>query len=123
MLDVLHVLFEEDTVAASREQYEVRRQFRTIIYPDMYGIDYAFAKKEEAPAERNQSYGNMAPVDEAPAVSGPTPTPARRRVLTPGGNHVAAQRSMVHKPYIPPTDMDIGANPFRPFQGLDAPLF
>jgi hypothetical protein len=129
MLDVLHYLLEEDTAVSSEHLATTRDRFRTNLYPDFFDKEYAFSHagyendkkstRQQVPAGPDpQSYGNMAPLPGGPTY---------QRTLTPGGNHLSAagaEQRMVHKPYIPPTSMDVGVAPdWAPIPGLkEAPM-
>jgi hypothetical protein len=102
MLDVVHYLFEEDLVAASVEQAKARSQIRKSIYRDWYGADYKFAINDGT----------------AGGAAGGTGT----SVVPADGRAHADTSEFTHKPYIPPTDTEIGPDPTRPFKGLEAPL-
>jgi len=104
MLDVVHYLFEEDLAAVSGEQAKARSQIRTQVYRDWYGVEYKFPMRGSGDAGGTAG-GN----------AGTSVVPSDGR--TPSGSS-----GMTHKPYIPPTDMEIGPDPTRPFKGLEAPL-
>jgi hypothetical protein len=105
MLDVMYYLLEEDSVPASGDVAKARSQFRTNFYRDFLNRTYRFPVN--GGEERSAS-------DEI----GGTGT----SVVPSDGRTSARPQGLTHKPYIPPTDLDIGANPHKPFSGLDAPL-
>lgn len=103
MLDVIHFLLEEDVVTATSEQSKNRTEFRRRVYGDLYDQTYKFGSRS------GSSTGDQI---------GGTGT----SIVPRDGRPSAGSQGMVHKPYIPPTDMDIGPDPSRPFKGLDGPL-
>lgn len=106
MLDVMYYLLEEDSVPVSGDVAKARSQFRINFYRDFLGRTYRFPVNG---GDRGRSNS-----DEI----GGTGTS-----IVPGDGRTSAQpQGMTHKPYIPPTDMSVGANPHKPFAGLDAPL-
>jgi hypothetical protein len=109
MLDVMYYLLEEDTIPATPELAKARSHFRTNFYRDFLDRTYRFAIKDTG-----SSAGGHSTSDEI----GGTGT----SVVPQDGRTSAKSQSMTHKPYIPPTDTDIGPNPRKPFSGLDAPL-
>jgi len=88
MLDVLHYLFEQDTIAYSSEHFESRDNVRSVIYKNMYNIDYKYGSKSSS----NTDYGFDdldGPVNAGPDIQTET------------------------KPYFPPTNFNPdAANPF-----------
>jgi len=107
MLDVVHFLLEEDTVTITGEQAKARTEFRTRVYGDLYDRTYRFGGKGSGGGGRSSS--------DRIGGTGTSVVPSDGR--TNGG-----AKGMVHKPYIPPTDTEIGPDPSRPFRGLEAPL-
>jgi hypothetical protein len=146
MVDVIHCLFEDDASGMTREQFETRARFREIIYHDFYGINYPFKLKKPEDPRQPRIDG---PMEQGPGLTGAgAPVPVARGASGPGqpdtsnfvppipkATGVVVQRKpapavpttsadgLVHKPYTPPTDMNMGSNPFKPFAGLDAPMF
>lgn len=53
MLDVIHVLFEQDMSASSPEEAEAKSKLRESIYRDMYGTVYKY--KYTAPKDKTSS--------------------------------------------------------------------
>ncbi len=104
MLDVIHFLLEEDVVTMTSEQSKGRSQFRKQIYGDLYDRPYRFGGRDGGDPTSDQIGG-----------TGTSMVPGDGRVN--GG-----AKGLVHKPYIPPTDTEIGPDPTRPFRGLEAPL-
>lgn len=103
-LDVLHVLFEEASLASTAEESQNRERLRSNIYRDLYGYtEYAWVSKSagagNSPA--NSSYGSdMIPVDAT-------------------GD--SSESRLTHKPYVPPTPMNVDSP--LPIAGLkEAPL-
>ena len=110
MLDVMYYLLEEDTIPATPELAKARSHFRVNFYRDFLDREYRFAVKDTGSSGSSGSSTS----DEI----GGTGT----SVVPADGRTSAKSQGMTHKPYIPPTDLDIGANPHKPFSGLDAPL-
>lgn len=111
MLDVMYYLLEEDTVPATPELAKARSQFRVNFYRDFLDREYRFAVKDTG----GGGGGGGGSVSDEIGGTGTSVVPADGRTST-------RPQGMTHKPYIPPTDMDIGPNPHKPFSGLDAPL-
>lgn len=109
MLDVIYFLLEEDAVASTPEQSEMRSRFRTRMYPQLFNREYRFANHKD----RYRSFGS-----ENDPTGGGTGT----SVVPSDGRGVSTAQGLVSKPYIPPTDGEIGPNPHKPFRALDAPL-
>lgn len=101
MLDVIHVIFEEDyTNASSGEQVDAKNKIRKIIYKEFYDKEYMYSSSSKTdysdlePEESAYDYSDVVPFDPAKAAT---------------------------KPYVPPTDFD--PDSARPFGNvLDAPL-
>lgn len=102
MLDVIHVLFEEDlTDAVNAEQIDVKKKVRRVMYEEFYHKKYSGIGSSndreyivDEPLNPNVDYSDVKPFD---------PKEAAR------------------KPYIPPTTFD--ENSPLPFgKTLDAPL-
>jgi hypothetical protein len=101
MLDVVHVIFEEDyTNATSGEQVDAKNNVRKIIYREFYEREYNYdssSKTEYSDLEAEESgydYSDVVPFDPAKAE---------------------------RKPFVPSTDFD--PNSELPFgKTLDAPL-
>jgi len=101
MLDVLHVLFEEDfTNLVNAEQVDVKTRVRKVIYEEFYNQKYVHGTNNnnsyivDEPINQNIDYSDVKPFDPK-----------------------AASR----KPYIPPTEFNAEAP--KPFgKNIDAPL-
>lgn len=97
MLDVIHYIFEEDSVFVSSEQLQTKEGFREKMYREMYSRSYNYSRKPKDASgvtDFDPEFEDVTPVD-------PLKPPT--------------------KGYVPPTDFD----PSRPspFGGvLDAPL-
>lgn len=142
MLDVIHYLVEEDIVVPSQELERVRRSFRTNLYRELYNTPYIFADDEKSAGTPDAGHegvrvqpgsrGLEAPMDAEPYPHAPQATPSygaaagpQRRGRVGAGVAVRDTTSvqMTHKPYIPPTDLSVGANPMAPIRGLrEAPM-
>lgn len=150
MLDVMYFLMEEDVTPVSKEQYVARDTLRSRIYPKFLGRPYLFASDaaEDRAKDRTGGVGVIdPPVDTGPVPGAPIPVPAGARAPVPVAASASnkgwtppkprlvappAKRKVVrteggdkaHKPFIPPTDAEISANPFQPFRGLrETPMF
>ena len=95
MLDVLHVLYEEDTIPLYEEHAKVKSRVRESMWQHLYEKTYPFPYVETTGAEMSPPAGGLPP-EESLLPSGDGPKPL--------------------KPYIPPTDPDKLASI------LDAPL-
>jgi hypothetical protein len=101
MLDVVHVIFEEDyTNATSGEQVDAKNKIRKIIYKEFYEKNYEYNSSSKTdysdlePEESGYDYSDVVPFDPAKAET---------------------------KPFVPSTDFD--ADAALPFgKTLDAPL-
>lgn len=104
MLDVIHYIFEEDSVYISKEHLETREVFRKRMFQEMYGRPYNYfrgSSSSDGSSYLNDSeqtsqndFDDMSPVD-------PLKPPT--------------------KGYVPPTDFN--PNSPKPFGSvLDAPL-
>lgn len=101
MLDVIHVIFEEDyTNATSGEQVDAKNKIRKIIYREFYEKEYKHSSSSKTdysdlePEESKYDYSDVVPFDPAKAE---------------------------RKPFVPSTDFDPDAAlPFGKI--LDAPL-
>jgi len=106
MIDVIHYLFEEDTVFFSTEQAAYKDSLRGNLYRDMYEREYKYMNQSDS----NGSYGMDtldAPLAEAPIEED------KIRVFSP--------REKTAKPYTPPTE--VKADDIKPFGSvLDAPI-
>jgi hypothetical protein len=51
MIDVVHVLFEEDSTPAYEQHMEVKSRVREMIYGDFYGSPYRYAYKTNTQQE------------------------------------------------------------------------
>lgn len=95
MLDVLHALYEEDSIPLYEEHAKVKSQVRVSMWMHLYHKDYPFPYNENATAMAPPTAGGLPPEESLlPSEDAP-----RER-----------------KPYIPPTD------PEKLSQILDAPL-
>jgi hypothetical protein len=103
MIDVLHFLFEEDSVVSSAEKAEAKESVRVRIYEDMYGVEYEFKAARAAASGLDNIDPPFGDEDEAPIPVDPF------------------AKSGYVKPYTPATDFDPDA--LKPFGSvLDAPL-
>lgn len=101
MLDVVHVIFEEDyTNASSGEQVDAKNKVRKVIYKEFYEKEYSYASSSKTdysdlePEENEYDYSDVVPFDPAKAAT---------------------------KPFVPSTDFNPDAAlPFG--KTLDAPL-
>jgi hypothetical protein len=95
MLDVVHVLFEEDITPRFEEDIKVKDEIRRQLYPSLYKRPYSFASSPQTTRHygaSNEDWENMPELDDVPV------------------------ESMERKPYLPPT-------PVEDLPGiLDAPL-
>lgn len=109
MLDVIHFIFEEDTIFFSTEHAAYKDQLRANLYRDMYKSEYKYVNKSDS---NGGSYGLDAldaPLDSEAELE----EPEKIKVFSP--------REKTAKPYIPPTTVsDDGTNPFGSI--LDAPI-
>jgi hypothetical protein len=103
LLDVVHVLFEEDSAPVEREVLAARTRMRRGIYMELYGRkSYDWGSEPEGREER-----------AAPRDAGGTDVATLPAVLS--------GKRLESKPYIPPTPMDASSG--APFgELLDAPL-
>lgn len=91
MLDVLHFLFEEDTIYTSSEHYESKDSMRKVVYKNFYETDYIYASdKSQSSGSFDYGFDDLdGPINDIPDVKKET------------------------KPYFPPTNFDPdAANPF-----------
>lgn len=99
MLDVIHVLFEEDyTTVVNAEQVEVKNRLRKVIYKEFYDKSYNYTAKNEYELDGSidspVDYSDVKPFDP---------------------------KAATRKPYIPPTQFNPEAP--QPFgKNIDAPL-
>jgi hypothetical protein len=90
MLDVLHYLFESDSIVRSQEEFDSKQKVREIIYPMIYNEKYAYNKQSSTP---NYDFDSMDFSDE--------------------DTNFSPTKSNSVKPYMPPTDFNADAqNPF-----------
>lgn len=82
MLDVIHVLFERDTLPTWEQDIDIKNQVRQSIYQQMYGENYKYG--------HSSSQGRSSEWDTADGSPDMYGAPAEG----------------VIKPYIPPTDPD-----------------
>jgi hypothetical protein len=104
MLDVLHYFFEVDLYESTNEYGEARDAYRIRLYRELYEVTYAYATS----SSRNASFDpDLPPLDEP--------------VNDFGSSEVSNGVSVSAKAYVPPTEMNEGAQ--NPYNGvLDAPL-
>jgi hypothetical protein len=103
MFDVIHYLFEVDSLPPSAEVAEARDSIRHSIYSELYGREYKYGAKKT-----KQLTGD--PEIDYPLDDSDIPVPVD-----------PFERSQMTKPYVSPTSFD-DASP-NPFGGiLDAPL-
>lgn len=105
LLDVLHVLFEEDMQPREEEETKARARLRTMIYTQFYGRD-------------SYTWG-----DEVYSEAAMAPSRASRSAATTtaAGVPLTTAPEFRHHEYIPPTPFDpAAAKPFGDV--LDAPL-
>ena len=112
MLDVIHVLFEEDQVV-EEEVEKARSGLRAALYTRLYGHeDYAWAKSGQANYTQ-PTFGTSDLVAPTTQMQKPTYTPQSEKPPMPD--------EVRHYQYIPPTKFDpTAAKPFGDV--LDAPL-
>lgn len=104
MVDVIHYLFETDSLPPSAETAEARDLIRKSIYGELYKRDYKYGSS----SSKTQMSGN--PEIDYPLDENDIPVPVD-----------PFERSRVAKPYIPPTSFDeSSSSPFG--SALDAPL-
>ena len=93
MLDVLHYLFESDSVFQSQEEFDSKQKVREVLYPLVYNEKYVYANQNSTP---NYDFDNVDFSEEEQANINFSPT-----------------KSNTTKPYMPPTDFNPDApNPF-----------
>lgn len=78
MLDVIHVIFEEDyTNATSAEQVDAKNNVRKVIYREFYGREYSYSSSSSKdysdlePEESGYDYSDIVPFDPAKAETKP----------------------------------------------------
>ena len=101
-LDVIHALFEDSSLANTEEEAKNRERLRSNIYTSLYGYkSYAWVSADSGSRSADSSFGqDMMPVD---------------------ATGEAAESKLTHKPYVPPTPMDV--NSPLPIAGIkEAPL-
>lgn len=96
MLDVIHYLFEEDSLGPSGEFLEARSSARESIYSMIYGAKYKYSIKSSNTSSQYDRNSFMANGDD----------------ITPFDPESA---SFETKPYIPPSDFD--PDSYLPFGG------
>ena len=90
MLDVLHYLFESDSIILSQEEFDSKQKVREIIYPMIYNEKYAYNKQNTTP---NYDFDNME--------------------ISEDDTDFSVTTSNSVKPYMPPTNFNADAqNPF-----------
>jgi len=90
MLDVLHYLFESDSIFQSQEEFDSKQKVREVLYPLIYNEKYAYQKTSTS----NYDFDNVDFSEDENINFSPT-------------------ASNTTKPYIPPTDFNPDApNPF-----------
>ena len=101
MLDVIHVLFEEDyTSAISSEQVDVKNRVRKVIYKEFYNKTYSRG------FDNNETYIDEETINPAVDYSDVKPFDPKQAA---------------RKPYVPPTEFNPESP--KPFgKVLDAPL-
>jgi hypothetical protein len=102
LLDVLHVMFEDASSGASREELEAREDLRKSIYTQLYGYkEYNWVTDKSKSASAGGTYNSdMLPDDAAVDTT---------------------ERKLTHKPYVPPTPINVDSP--LPIAGLkEAPL-
>jgi hypothetical protein len=108
MVDVIHYLFEEDTVFFSTEQAAYKDSLRGNLYRDMYEREYKYVNKSSS----DGSYG----MDTLDAPLNATEEPVEQDKI-----RVFSPREKTAKPYSPPTQ--VKADDIKPFGSvLDAPI-
>lgn len=118
MLDVLHVLLEDDNTFSSEEQLVSKNKLRTVIYEDWYGQTY----KYKIDTAKKGSRANDNPYGVAETAAGVPSTQSLDDVDDLAGlNPFNPREQQETKPLIPFTEFDPDdANPFGGV--LDAPL-
>lgn len=75
MLDVVHVLYEEDITPRHEQDQEVKDAIRKELYPRLYGRPYQYASSKSATRQygaTEEDWNKMPEVDELPGDSKPT---------------------------------------------------
>jgi hypothetical protein len=96
MLDIIHVLYEEDSIPLYEDHAKIKSNVRSAIWNHIYEKEYPYPYTESADAGNVMSDGHLGPDED----------------LLP-----AEDAKPATKPYIPPTDPDQFAA-----IGLDAPF-
>ena len=108
MLDVIHCLFEEDTLFVSSEQVAYKDSFRQNLYKDLYKSTYKYV----TPSNSNVDYG----LDTLEGPLDVSDNPVEQETI-----RVFSPREKTAKPYTPPTQ--VKADDIKPFGSvLDAPI-
>jgi len=107
MLDVIHYIFEEDSVFVSQEHLQTREGFRKKMYSDMYGRPYRYFRVAQSSGASGSYSGGISGAD---SLDEPFEDMTPVDPLKPPT-----------KGYVPPTEFD--ASRPNPFGGvLDAPI-
>lgn len=108
MYDVLHYMFEDDTIPNTAELGDAKDRFRIMVYREFYGRGYKYAS----------SAANRLPDDDGPLNDYddlPTPFDPKNNLAD------APPRTAPPKPYIPPTNFNTEL--VNPYNGvLDPPM-
>lgn len=120
MLDVLHVLLEDDNTFSSEEQMVSKNKLRTVIYEDWYGKTYKY--KIDTSKKKGSKAGSDSPYGVAENAAGVPSTQSFEDVDELAGlNPFNPREQQETKPLIPFTNFD--PEDELPFGGvLDAPL-
>jgi hypothetical protein len=102
MLDVVHYLFEQDSIITSEAELETKSSVRDVIYETVYGRKFAYSTKHSKDFSNAENNYSSEPFDK-------------------DGNYVPNKTNNV-KPYVPPTNFNPDSE--NPFGGIlrEAPL-
>ncbi len=119
MLDVLHVLLEDDNTFSSEEQLTSKNKLRTVIYEDWYGQTYKYKVSTDS---NSKSRASSNPYGVAENAAGVPSTQSLDDIDDLAGLSPFNPREQQEtKPLIPFTEFD--PEDENPFGGvLDAPL-
>ena len=93
MLDVVHYLFEKDSIITSEAELETKSSVRDVIYETVYGRKFAYSIKQSKDFSNAEDSYSSEPFDK-------------------DNNYVPSKNKYV-KPYVPPTNFNPdSANPF-----------
>lgn len=66
MIDVLHVLFEEDATPSFENHEEIKSRVRETLYGDLYGRKYRYALKRQTPEQEALDFDPDMELPDAP---------------------------------------------------------